>query len=334
MKSALEGIVEGGLRGFYAGVPRTEEIHGRPVLALPGIEDTLYVSVQDGLVVAADHPLAMGLFFRGLERVEGVQPAGKKLLEVRYGAGEKAWTGWIYGGRESVSWTTDAPGPINVQLPPGLAPIVSVATERPMDLPVLPVPAPFWVEDLPAMGGQPVQLCLPAKGGVGVCGEQTADGASPRAAAGDATFSGERTWAIVRGASGDPIVKTAPGSGGAVAGGAMQLGWLDAWASGRLALPVPAIDRELLAGPLGTAKRAEGLFIAWNATDQAGELRGMRWHGPCTFLMFRTIHGIATKTAPGETIVRKGVRAPLPPATGGAKLPKPVKGRDDANDEK
>jgi len=333
LSKGLEGVVEGGLRGVYPGVPHAEEIHGRPVLALAGADESLYIAIQDGLVVASDHPLAMGLFFRGLESVDGPQTAGKKLLEVRYGRGDTQWTGWVYGGRESVSWTSTAPGPLAVPIPAGVDPIVAIATERPGDLPVLPVPSPSWVLDLPALPSLPVQICLPATGGLGVCGAIPDGGAPPVPRSGDAATKGGGAWAVVRGVAGEAFGSKTTGAAGPVAGGARRLGWLDAWASGRLDLPLPSVDRTLLAGPLATANRDGDPFLPWTATDQAGELRGPRWHGPCTFLALRTIHGIATKTAPGATVVRRGLRAPLPPATGGAELPKPVKPREGRADE-
>lgn len=337
LKKSLGAIVEGGLRTVYPGVPHAEEIHGRPVLALPGIDDTLYISVQDGLVVASDHPLAMGLLFRGLESTDGPEPAGNKLLEVRYGRGDATWTGWTYGGRESVSWRSASKAPLAVPIPNGVEPIVAVAVERPRDVPLLPVPPPSWVSGLPAHAGTPVQVCLPARGGLGVCGALPQGVSPPAGIAGDGTIVAGGAWSTVRGVAGDAFIlgQDAGKRVRRVAGGAQRLGWLKAWASGRLELPLLHVDRTLLKGVLDTTVHENTDFIAWTATEQAGELRGPRWHGPATFLALRTIHGIATKTAPGAAVARRAVRVPLPPSTdGGADLPKPVKPREDSEDEK
>ena len=62
----------------------------------------LVSGADDGLVAVADHPLALGVVYRGLETATN-RPYGNKLMTVRRGGGERAWNGWMFGDRESPS---------------------------------------------------------------------------------------------------------------------------------------------------------------------------------------------------------------------------------------
>src|SRR2546426_943744 len=97
LQAIVGDLVAGGLHLRYEGDPHEEEIAGRRVAALPGNQGTLYVLMQNGLLVAADHPLAMGLFLRGLkaptEVAVGAPKGGKLKLVVRRGRGDAAWEG-------------------------------------------------------------------------------------------------------------------------------------------------------------------------------------------------------------------------------------------------
>src|SRR5688500_14344022 len=96
LRAAVIELVEG-VRQHFEGEPREEEIGGRRVITLPGNERGLHILVQSRLVVACDHPLALGLFFRALATNDAASAAARKAatgplrLTVRYGRGEAAW---------------------------------------------------------------------------------------------------------------------------------------------------------------------------------------------------------------------------------------------------
>jgi hypothetical protein len=69
LRAAVDDVISSGLSTRWPGAPRVEQTMGRPVISLSAPHDGLWLRVQDGLVAASDHPLALGLFFRGLERV-------------------------------------------------------------------------------------------------------------------------------------------------------------------------------------------------------------------------------------------------------------------------
>lgn len=337
LRPAFDEMVEGGLVILYPGVPSDEEIGGRPVTALSDVHDRLYVLLQDGLVAAADHPLALGLLFRGLETAADDQPAGERLLEVRHGRGDASWTGWTFREREAVSWHSGTDGAVTAPLLEGLDPVAAVALPRAADAPLLPAPAPGWAVGLDGGGPGARLLAFTRAGGFAVSGARGAGEEAP-AVPDDlpaSRWDAPGAWAIVSPAEEAPTAARAT----AVAGGAARLGWLRGWASGRLAPPVPGIDRELLLGPLAAASRAsEGRepFATWTAPEQPGELRGPRWHGPTTLLTLRTLADIVAKREPASASrSARPASAPQeqPPArTGGVELPPPVPPRKEADD--
>jgi hypothetical protein len=284
--AAFDDVVAGGLSLRYEGRRHVEEIGGRPVVALPGNDATLYVAIQDGLVVACDHPLALGLFFRGLaaesKAAPIARPAGKELrLSVRHGRGEGAWQGWIWGEDESVTWTTALRAPPTGE-PPGDA-IVAVASKSSSDMPLMPVPfAPK-----PPVPSNVDQIGITDGGGHFI---SLID------------FRGE------------------PGTG--CDGGASRLGWLRVLSEGRIAAPMPGLDAAVLREPYASAAKAAGEkageFIHWKSPE-AGRLTGPIGHGPATFLALRTLHDIGHGIAPGETAPAAAPKprwdAPLPPPT-------------------
>jgi hypothetical protein len=289
LRAAFLDVADGGLRLRYDGFARTEQIGGRPVLALPGSSGTLYVTIQDGLVVVCDHALALGLFFRGLSREQAPAasnrpPAKELLLSVRHGRGPAAWEGWIWGGAESVTWTTKetAPATFGSRGESSPSAVFVVAHPKVEDLPLFPRPVTSPPEPTPGTD------CVGIDGGhdFGATGEKTAT---------------------------------------QVAGGAWRLGWLSALAKGTLELPLPSMDAAALRAPYASAAKLAGdkagEFLAWKPSKDAGHLSGPIGHGPATMLALRTLHDIARGIAPGETAPaprvqpKKRTDAPLPEPT-------------------
>lgn len=334
LREAFQQILDGGLIAAYPSGVQEEQVGDRAVLALTGVDGRLYVRIQDGLVALSDHPLALGLLFRGLERAAQPEDAGAMLLEVRHGLGDAAWSGWTYGKRESVSYPPASERPVTATLAYGFEPVVAVAMPTASDVPVLPDPAPEWFASLPP-GGPVGRLVAISK--LGRHHVMTSD-AELKVGVSDAGVSSMRVDGVWVAGMGDITIESQlpkPETPPELAGGATRLGWLRAWASGRLAPPLPNIGRELFLGPLTAAAGASGdrePFLAWKATDQAGELRGPRWHGPATFLALRTLRDIATKSAPGSP-PRREAQPEAPLRTGGAALPPPVAPRAGGGDE-
>ncbi len=337
LREALAKLIDGGLSLSYPGAPSEEQVGGRAVIALSGVRDRLYVLIQDGLVVASDHPLALGLFFRGLEQAGEPEAAGPMVLEVTHGRGDDAWTGWTYGERESVSWRSAASAALSAPLPAGLDPVVAVALPDAHDTPLFPVPAPSWLADLPRGGTAARLVALSRRGGFAVCGTSPAGATTPGLPP-DTTGQWLElggVWAVARTADAFDEAAARSAASMLVAGAATRLGWLRAWASGRVPPPIPGVEREVLLAPLtaaGAASVDRESLITWRTTDRPGELRGPRWHGPTTMLALRTLRDIATKTPPRRGPRPTARRASEPPLrTGGAVLPPPVppRGGDD-----
>ncbi|MCE9637973.1 MAG: hypothetical protein K8T90_19915 [Planctomycetes bacterium] len=302
LRAAVDDIISAGLSTRWPGAPRVEQTMGRPVISLSAPHDGLWLRVQDGLVAVSDHPLALGLFFRGLERVaREVKPpedVSAIRLHVRHGRFDSAarWEGVTFLEREAVS------SPLRDGLavsgaafssktePDGL---MSWITGEAGDLPILPQRLPDdVVERAKSMNARPLALRLQADGSWTVSGA----GGVP---------SGEK-----------PIV-----------GGASRLGWLRAMAAGTLPCPVP-IDTALLAGPAAAAETAQKdmpLVLDWRPTDDPGELRGPAWHGPLTFLALRTLHDIVHGRPPFAPPPVEPEAPPKPTVP----LPEPVPPREE-----
>jgi hypothetical protein len=301
--AAFRDVVDGGLRLRWDGIARTEEIGGRPVLALPGATGTLYVTIQDGLVVVCDHALALGLFFRGLAREEGPAPAnrppaGQLRLAVRHGRDAAAWEGFVWGDSESVTWTSAASAAETFVAHPEPSPtgVFLVAHDKMEDLPLFPRP----VEAAGPAGEARISY-------VGIVDGHVVQGL------------GEAAQPM----SSDEQLKTFHES--AIAGGAWRLGWLAAMAAGKLELPFPGADAGTLRAPYESAAKLAGdkagEFVAWKAPKEPGHLTGPAGHGPATMLALRCLHDIARGIAPGQTAPaarpapKKRTEAPLPEPT-------------------
>lgn len=286
LTAAFDDVVAGSLSLRYEGRRHIEESGGRPVICLPGNESTLWVAIQDGLVVASDHPLALGLFFRGLAAGKPASTptaigGADLLLTVRHGLGDAKWEGAIWGENESVTWTSADRAPPTGE-PPGDA-IVAVASKSASDMPLMPVPfAPK-----PPVPSRVDQIGIVDSGG---------------------QFTGAIDF------RGEP--------GTACHGGATRLGWLRAYADGKLALPMPGLDAAVLRGPFESAAKVAGEkkfeLIRWKSSE-AGRLTGPVGHGPATFLALRSLHDIGHGIAPGRTapadVPKPRWDAPLPPPT-------------------
>ena len=312
LRAAIVDVVDGGLRPRYEGEPREEEIGGRRVLTLPGNLSSLHILVQNGLVVVCDHPLALGLFLQGLGRPAAASarrsaPAGQMKLDVRYGRGEGAWEGWLWGEGESVSWKTDKAGLAVFDTARSEENVCGIATSAIADLPLLP--RPLAAAERAAM-------------------EKAAATAREFDASTAVQSIGltSRTAVVGMTPVGDPI---GPVGRSTVAGpgGAWRLGWLRALAEGRLASPLPEADPAHLVrvrdAALKTAGASAGEFIPWKSGDQPGELRGPLGHGPATFLALRALHDIGhglvpCTVAPEDAGRKERPEAPLPPPAEGA----------------
>ncbi len=304
LRGALDDVVAGGLAPRWPGAPERQVVMGRDVIAYPGTRTTLLVYLDDGIVAVSDHALALGLFLRGLERTTGgANDAGPRLLEVRHGDVESAWTGWIWGERESVSWHVEGGAPVAAPLPLGVDPLVAVALPMAGDAPVLPVPVDSWVRAFGVVHQGAVSVAYPRAGGAAVCGRDAADGTHPGADAAPegALVTQPGVWALLGRVPGAASVQSDLAAGEDVAGGMSLVGVVRAWASGRLPPPIPGVDPTFLEGPASSLPPLPGSgFAPWHATANAGELRGAVGTGPATALALRALRDIATKTGPGE----------------------------------
>jgi len=313
LKRALEDLVEGGLGTFYNPERATDEVAGRSVLTLTSTDRTLYLAAQDGLVVAADHPLPLGLLFRGLARAESGGDIGNKLMTTRRGVGGNAWTGWMFGHRESLSGpllSAAITAPVPVDFPPAVA----VAVPSPGDMPFLPVPPPDWVAETTSTG--PVSVIVGVRGTWGVAGAN--DIPRPAAAAERPTIQGPGFWLHTPSAAAPPLLD---GGGPVTVGAAAPLGWLRAIVRGNFPLPIGVLDRSLFDAPLAAAEKTltDGSALPWEARETAGELRGPAFHGPATFLALRLLYDTLGETDRVDT--SGGV--PLPPPRALPPLPPP-----------
>ncbi len=319
LRKALLGVLEGGLAGLYSGVPRQEQVQSRPVTVLTRPEGRLYISVQDGLVAVADHPLALGLLFRGLESAGEPKGPGEKRLEVRYGRGKERWTGWMYGDRESVSWKAPNDVPLVAHVPDGPRVVVAVATVEPEDSPLLPAPPPAWIVDLDPTPGHADAVVLLDDGEAAACIARLE------------VSTGQPPFSVVVRPESDVVADDLVPGAKPVAGGASHVRWLRAYATGTLALPLPGIDGELLAPIVEQAEAALDSarpFHAWTVTEQSGEVRGPAWHGPTTMLALRTLHDLSRRRDPGPAVVRGDGGAPLPTPGVHRPLPPPTEDRE------
>jgi hypothetical protein len=298
--AAFHDVADGGLRLRYDGIARTEEIAGRPVLALPGAAGTLYVTIQDGLLVASDHALALGLFFRGLSREQVAAPANRPPaasleLAVRHGRDAAAWEGWIWGGAESVAWTPgdgDVAKPFVKRAAPSTSGVFIVGRSAVADLPLFPSPISRINRE-----SDPGADFIGIDAGHSFEGRGDAPAAASNAAA-------------------------------AISGGAWRLGWLGAMANGKLELPFPDVAAASLRAPFESASKiagdTTGEFIAWKPSKEPDHLSGPVGHGPATLLALRCLHDIARGIAPGETAPLRAV----PKTRTDAPLPEPVEPRN------
>jgi len=298
LRAAFADLLDGGLRLRYEGEPRQDDIDGRAVTALPGNRGELYVAIQDGLLAASDHELALGLFLRGLAKdakppaPAGRPEVGRLALFVRYGRGDAAWEGWAWGDAESIHWKADKALPafrVPSREVESRAFVVVVGADRLADVPVMPVP--IRRPDSPRADGV---------NAVGLMDD------------------------------GRPLALDVEHMTGAasseVGGGASRLAWLRAYAAGKIAPPIPGVDASLLRGPYDAAASAAGgkvdEFVAWKAAPSPGKLTGPFGHGPATFLSLRCLHDVLHGIAPG------GAAPPPPPARPKTPLPPPTEPKD------
>lgn len=290
LRAAVADLLDGGLRTHYEGEPRTEQIDGRAVLALPGNGRALYVLVQDGLLVATDHPLGIGLLSRGLARAAKSKPgsrpdAGPLKLVVRHGRGDAAWDGWMWGEGESVQWKDGAVRVARMFGRVSTSGVFVVADDKVEDLPIFPSPV-----------------------------RRNERGAGPPSATGTA-FIGLDAGSVTSGGRDD--------RGEDVPGGAWRLGWLGALGVGQIPVPFSAVDPRILRGTfdaaIKTAGASWGEFIPWRSSEP-GKLSGPLGHGPATLLALRCLHDISRGIPPGATEAPTSQAparppVPLPPPT-------------------
>lgn len=294
LRAHVDTIVAAGLSSRWPGPIRPDHAMGRAVTAMTGPFDGLWIRVEDHLVAAADHPLALGLFFRGLERVAR-EPRPKEdvanvPLRVRSGRDDAPlkWEGSTLLERESVAvaLTKRVVGPASMHRPGA---VMTWVVDQVADAPVFPVPlAPEVVSRAASLSARPLALRLGADG----------------------------AWSV--GGSGSPGEGERP-----VAGTASRLGWLRAIAGGTLPSPIPAVDPSLLgrvvAAAEAVAPKDAPEFVEWRAGEHAGDFRGPAWHGPVTFVALRALRDISLGVAP---LVPQAPDTPVPPKSGPA-LPPP-----------
>ena len=292
LRAAFMDLTHGGLWLRWDGTPRDEEIAGRAVVTLPSGFGSLHAVLGGGLVAVCDHPLALGLFLSGLaEGKPGAAPSGDAPLRLS-----------VRRGRGNAAWEGYVWGDREtVQWQDTIARAAPIPGQQ-SKTNVFAV-ASRKAEDLPLF---PATSTEPVAESV----------------------SKDLTWIGLDGGS----RVFARGAGmPQVAGGAWRLGWLRAFAGGRLATPIPDIDAKLLAGPLASAVAAagasDGEFLAWTSKEP-GRLTGPFGHGPATFLALRTLHDIAHGLAPDVEPGGNVTPAPVGAPRGGAPLPPPTEPRD------
>jgi hypothetical protein len=296
LRAAVDDVVEGGLRRRWPDPPQTEKSAGRPVLALTGPHDGLWIRVQDGVVLASDQSLTLVLMFRGLDRVAKsggpqAESPGERLV-VRWGPKDARWLGSTFLQREAASSLAGTAFPTTTLRPPADA-VAFACLDAVSDVPIFPLRA---TEDFVA--------------------QSTARGRLPPFVA---ALLGNGEFALLD--PGPQPEGTAP-----AAGGAGHLGWMRAMVAGKLPCPVPAVDPEVLAAPLAAAAAATKDAPAvheWSPTDQTGEVRGPAWHGPATMLALRAVGEIARGVAPGFAPEGPAAAPPKPTAPPPPPPPKP-----------
>lgn len=279
LRAALGDVLAGGLSLRYDGIPRTEEIAGRPVISIPSARGSLHVCLQDGLAVACDNPLALGLFLKGLAAETPARAAATERslrLVVRHGRGDAAWEGWIWGDGESVQWRGSAPAPAS--LPPEGAIVVSPRRDAPL--------LPLASLDLETVGAKPGDAV-----GVGADGRAFALSLPAAGSAASTGSGGASRLGWLRGIAAGAIESPLPGV---------------APETIRKALPVE---------DAGAKARA---WVPWTFDAASGNLSGPLGSGPATFLALRTLRDIARGAAAeaastSDETPRAG--APLPEPT-------------------
>ena len=310
LQKAVGSIADGALVGRYP-ERRRESVRDRPVVSLRGSGGSLFVAVQAGLVAVSDHPLALGIVFRGMEGGAPSGPGGPRMT-VRLGRGDVAVHGTMGEKRESVALPLTGE-PLLAPVPSAPAPFVTIATSSVGDSPLLPAPPPDWVEGMTeSLGSGSFGLSYAEGGAVAVSGL----GASPiTSQVAGRNGGGGGGWVHVRGGRGAAGVSAtrAPGTGSFG-------GWLRAVAMGRLPSPFAAVDSRHVADAVTTTLGASagGSPRAWTAGATRGRLEGPAFHGPATFLALRVLHDMfGTGDAGG------GDDSRLPPPTTSAPLPPP-----------
>ena len=290
LRKAVDDIVAAGLSSRWEGALVTEHAMGRPVLRIASPHDALWIRVEDGLVAASNHPIALGLLFRGLERVQQEKSPKEDVsairLHVRYGRADDAarWEGVTFLQTETLSLPEGMKLPAAAHAPADA--VMSLIADQGADTPVFPVRLPDdIVAQAERMDARPLAL----------------------------QFQADGTWAVAgTGAAGEKDTR--------VSGSASRLGWLRALATGALACAVP-IDPAVLAAPLASApqKDAADEALEWRPMQDGMGIRGPAWHGPVTFLALRTLSDIIHGVTPGAAPPPPAAPPPLP---GGA-LPAP-----------
>lgn len=281
LRAAFKDVTDGGLWLRWDGVPRDEEVTGRAVVTLPSGNGSLHAVLGGGLVAICDHPLALGLFLRGLAEPKAAAAAtkGQLRLTVRHGRGDAEWEGFVWGEREVVQWKDAAPRAAVFAAEPSSTRVFAVASRKFEDLPLFPAPAvpPVTKSDVTSIG---------------------LDGGTP----------------FVELSSGTPETAGAAWRLGwlrALAGGKLAPPIPDV---------DPRLLRGPLESAVKAAGKADGEFLAWTSAEP-GRLAGPFGHGPATFLALRTLRDIAHGAAPAADAAEPapvgGARggAPLPPPT-------------------
>ena len=289
LRAAFQEVTRGGLWLRWDGTPHDEEIAGRPVVALPSGYGSLYAVLGGGLVAVCDHPVALGLFLRGLADAKPARATDEQLrLTVRHGRDAAAWEGFVRGDRELVQWNDTAPRVVPLPQKSSATQVFAVASGRVEDLPLFPAPP-----SLPSGASAERDVSW-----IGLDG-------------------GSLTFARAAGTPGIAGAAWRLGWMRALAGGKLALPIPDVDARN---LQGP------LESAVKSAGRCDGEFLAWTS-DGPGRLAGPFGHGPATFLALRTLHDIAHGVAPAAEPATTE-RAPVGPPRPGAPLPPPKEQRD------
>jgi hypothetical protein len=312
LRAAFTDLIDGGLKARYLGDARQEEIAGRRVHVLYGNRGNLFIHVSNGFVAVSDHPLALGLFFKGFAKdalpPPENRPTGSSLkLVVRYGRGDAAWDGWIWGEAETVEWKDADAHAAMIPDTPSTKGVCVIAWPRIGDVPLMPAP-------LSEADRARLELAT-----------SKAKQLDKDSSLTHLYFDDEGEFAGCA-----PLgVTGAAGNLRSVPGGAWRLGWLRALAFGKFPTPFGAFDVGILRRPLAAAVKEieadadrrqpplDGEFLAWKST-QPGRMSGPLGHGPATFLALRCLHDIGHGVGPGEAAPPpepERPTAPLPPPT-------------------